>query len=152
MIVKLLRNEQLVEDSLHIHYQQMNNKIQSIISLAGETKSVLLAKRENEEVKVPIEEILYYETVDKKYFIYMSDEVYETQFSLADIEEKLQDHGFVRINKSTIVNCYQVKSLKADANMKIKAFLYNGEVVKVTRHYRKSFYGMIKTITLQKES
>ena len=42
----------------------------------------------------------YIESVDRKCFIYTSDEVYESEFRLYELEQRLEEHGFFRVSKS----------------------------------------------------
>jgi len=79
-------------------------------------------------------DVLYFETVDNKSFIYCDSEVYESKQKLYEIEE--MDIGdFFRISKSTIVNLSKIKSLTPSMSGRLDALLHNGETVVISRQY-----------------
>jgi len=151
MKLKLFVDSKLDDDYIDIKYRNMNMQISQIIEIAGSKQPSMMGRKEGYEFAINIQDVLYYETVDKKYFIYTDRETYETHIPLKEVEESLKQYGFSRINKSMIVNIFKVSKLKADSNMKILAYLANEEVVTVTRHYRTNFYQMIEQISFEKK-
>ena len=82
-------------------------------------------------------DILYFESVDKRCFLYTADDVYETSLKLYQIEEMLADVGFMRIAKSQIMNIAKIKSLCPDFGGRIEVIMDNGERLIVSRQYAK---------------
>ena len=81
------------------------------------------------------EDVLFIESVDKRTFIYTTDEVLETSLRLYEMEERLADCDFQRVAKGCIVNFRAITALKPDVNGRIIATLENGEQVVISRQY-----------------
>ena len=82
-------------------------------------------------------DIFYFESVDKRCFIYTIDDTFETPLKLYEIEESLNDAGFFRSSKSQILNIAKIKSLCPDFGGRIEAVMENGEKLIVSRQYAK---------------
>jgi len=83
------------------------------------------------------QDIFYFESVDKRCFIYTADNTFETPLKLYEVEESLNDAGFFRSSKSHIMNIAKIKSLCPDFGGRIEAVMENGEKLIVSRQYAK---------------
>lgn len=83
--------------------------------------------------------VLYFETVDNRTFLYTEDDVLEIKLRLFELELILSDKDFIRISKSVIVNINRIVSLKPEINRTIEATLSNGERIWISRKYAKAF-------------
>ena len=90
----------------------------------------LTAKKGDEIYLLDVSQIIYIESVDRKCFIYTSDEVYESEFRLYELE-----HGFFRVSKSFLIHLQKIQSLKADINRRIRVTMSNGEQIIASRQY-----------------
>lgn len=84
---------------------------------------------------VKAEDVLYVESVDKRTFIYLPDEVLETSLRLYEMEERLADCDFLRIAKGCVVNFRKIVALEPDINGRIVATMENSEQVVISRRY-----------------
>ena len=91
---------------------------------------------------IPPLDVLYFESVDNRTFLYTETQVLEIRKRLYELEEILSDKDFVRISKSQLVNINKIKSLKPELNRSITAEVINGEILCVSRRYTKQ----IKTL------
>lgn len=91
---------------------------------------------------IPPLDVLYFESVDNRTFLYTETQVLEIRKRLYELEEFLSDKDFVRISKSQLVNINKIKSLKPELNRSITAEVTNGEILCVSRRYTKQ----IKTL------
>jgi len=82
-------------------------------------------------------DVLYFESVDKRCFIYTADAVYATPMTLREIEERWDDAGFFRSSKSQIVNIAKIVSLCPDFGGRMDVRLVNDERLIISRHYSK---------------
>lgn len=98
----------LKENYLEIHYSNMNKETQDIITYL-ESKNVLMGRNEKESRLIKPSEIYYCEIVDRKCYAYLKEEIYNLEEGLAELTERYEMHGFVRISKSMVVNLYKVK-------------------------------------------
>lgn len=85
--------------------------------------------------QLPINQILYFDTVDNKTFAYTSKEVYDINYRLYELEEQLESSPFLRVNKHTIINLKKIKSFHSTINGRMEAQLINLERIKISRRY-----------------
>lgn len=82
-------------------------------------------------------DVLYFESVDKRCYLYTADDVYDVQFKLYEIEELLSEADFIRSSKSQVLNMAKIESLCPDFGGRIEAIMINGEKLIVSRQYAK---------------
>lgn len=92
-------------------------------------------KYQGDTCLVNIWEILYFEAVDDRTFLYTKDAVMETTHRLYELEQILSEQDFIRISKSQIMNVNHVKLLHPELNRTILATMCNGERLSVSRRY-----------------
>lgn len=81
---------------------------------------------------VPLEEIRWIEADDKLVFAYLTDTKYRTDFTLDELEQRL-DERFVRTHRSTIVNLEVVRELIPGASGTYRIRLDDGTKLPVAR-------------------
>lgn len=148
--MKLIKTHEpkLPENYLEIHYGSLNKETQDIIAYL-ESKNVLIGRNEAENRLINPNEIYYCEIVDRKCYAYLKTEVWRLDEGLAEITERYEMNGFVRISKSMAVNIYKVKKIKADFNMRTDLVLLNEETVIMSRSYRNDFFRKLKSIRME---
>ena len=134
----------LGENYLEIHYGSMNKETEDIIAYL-ESQNVLMGKNEGESRLIQPNEVYYCETVDRKCYAYLKDEVWKLEEGLAELTERYEMHGFVRISKSMLVNIHKVKQIETDLNMRMKLVLFNDEMIVMSRSYRNDFFRKLKS-------
>lgn len=142
MKLRLFQQDTLKEDHIDVHYRMMTPIIEKVIGvLEGEQIHMHLYGKtdKNEQILIDIRDIYYFEYVDKRTFAYLKEKVYQVQESLAKLEVDLASEGFVRINKSNVVNIAHIHAIKPEVNMRVKAILENKEYLIINRSYRTSF-------------
>ena len=85
-----------------------------------------------------MQDAFYFESIDKRCFIYTADDTFETSLRLYEIEEQLADTGFFRSSKSQIINIAKIASLCPDFNGRMEVKMSNGEKLIVSRQYSKN--------------
>lgn len=80
-------------------------------------------------------DVLYFDTADKRTFLYTRNDVYETSLRLYEAEERLAGFNFFRVSKSMVVNLKKIKSLKPDFGGRLEITLENNERCNVSRQY-----------------
>ncbi len=85
------------------------------------------------------DEIFYAETLDGKTILYTEDDIFDSQDSLAHLENKYTDMGYIRIGKSQLVNLKYIKKLRSMSNRRIEVTLKTDEKLIVSRHYVQEF-------------
>ena len=110
--------------------------IGTAIGLLENGEQIIMGYKDGESIPCPISKIYYVETVDDKCFAYTKDDCIELRSRLYEIESAL-DFRFFRCSKSMLCNIRKLKSVKAEANARMKAVLLNGETILITRSYVK---------------
>lgn len=101
------------------------------------------AKRDNEVYFVDSSDVLYFESVDNRTFLYTANDVMEVKLRLYELETFLSEKDFIRISKSQIVNINKIKALKPELNRTILATMCNGEQLSISRKYVKAIKSML---------
>ena len=103
----------------------------------------LQAKKDDKFCFVNVPDVLYFESVDNRTFLYTADDVMEIKQRLYELEYTLSDKDFIRISKSKIVNINKIKSLKPELNRTILATISNGEQLYISRKYVQSIRNVL---------
>ncbi|MCL2405489.1 MAG: LytTR family transcriptional regulator DNA-binding domain-containing protein [Defluviitaleaceae bacterium] len=111
--------------------------IRKLESLLQSFANKLSCTKDGATYLVDVQDILYFESVDKNTFLYTASEVYELQLKLYEIEEVLSDAGFIRSAKSQVINIYKIASLCPDFGGRIEVTMMGGERLVVSRQYAK---------------
>ena len=103
----------------------------------------LQAKKDNELHFINSFDVLYFESVDNRTFLYTENDVLEVRQRLYELEVILSDKDYIRISKSQIVNINKIKSLKPELNRTILATMCNGEQLYISRKYVQAIRNML---------
>ncbi len=135
MKITLDCDKSLAEEEIVIKCREMNDTIVKILALASTTDKKLTGSIGKQVFVLDPQAVYYFESVDDKVFLYTKDNVYECVLRLYEIEQDFAADGFIRANKSTIINLTIVKSLTPLLNGKIEVELENGEKQIISRQY-----------------
>ena len=89
--------------------------------------------------KLKLENILYFEALDKRVYAITKNETYEVNQRLFEIEELCADKRFMRISKSVVLNLDRISSVKLEEDRSCKVILTPQMSVRVSRAYIKEF-------------
>ncbi len=95
----------------------------------------LLGYDDKGKFKIPLEDIFYIESVDKKTFLYCKEKVLRSDLKLYEALKEVDAYNFIRISKSCIVNASELDADKMLINSRLEATLSNGEKLTVSRKY-----------------
>ena len=144
MLLKLEENKSYKELEVLIKYAAMNEEVERVIALIRAAEIKVKCKCDGQEKYLNASDIYYIESVDKKTFVYGEEKVYQTDYRLHEIEDRLQNAGFVRISKSCLLNIHILDSIRPLLNSRLEATLQNGEIVYVTRKYLRTIKEMLE--------
>lgn len=142
MKINIFREPDLRVNHLDLHYNRTDEETEAILQYLSAFNGVIAGKdeeTEREKMLVP-GEILYIEVVDRKPYAYLKDSVWRISYGLQQFAEQFGAAGFVRINKSMLVNVYHIQELKTQINMRVNILLDNGEEIVLNRSYKNEFY------------
>ena len=98
----------------------------------------LVVTNERGTSTVQLEDVVFFEAFGDDCFCVMGDKKYKIKMKLYDTES-FAPSGFVRINKSYVVNVFKIITLTPQVNSKFKIRMKNQEVLFVNRSYLKHF-------------
>lgn len=129
-----------------IEYPVLDTKTKNLIKKIESLDIMISGNSKGKVFQVPVSDIYYVESVERKTFLYTKDEVYKTDKKLYELEEMLRETGIIRISKSCLVNADMLYSIKQLMNSQLEATLLNGEKLIVARTYLKSIKNILKEV------
>jgi DNA-binding LytR/AlgR family response regulator len=93
-----------IELALHKHQQEYANEITS-------TNSSFFIKNKGELIKIVKDEVLFIEAFDNYAYLKTKDKKHILSYTLKKVQEKLNDHRFLRIHRSYVINTHKIDSL-----------------------------------------
>lgn len=133
------QDDECEDIELIVHCKEINEQVQKLLSLLKSDNSYLIGKKKDSTYQLTLDNIYYIESIDNKTFIYTNNDVYENNFKLYEIDDKLKHTNFIQISKSCIMNIDKLVSVKAMLNGKYEARLLNEEVLIISRRYVADF-------------
>ena len=132
------------ETAVEIHCaaaDEKTAKLKKYIEAYGMTMS---GRTGSETRVIALNDILYFESVDGRTFIYTRDSVLETDKKLYELEEWLDPDDFYRCSKSCILNINAVEKLRPEISRNITAFMTGGDAITISRRYVSGFRSIIE--------
>ena len=146
--IHIIYDETVEEPEVTVICREINDEISRILRSAESrddrmTNDRLSAVKDGQIFILRYSDIIYFDTADKKTFIYTSGEVYETGLRLYELEEKLPKADFFRANKSCIAGIRHISSIKADIDGRLLLTMDSGDKLWVSRQYASEFRKII---------
>lgn len=135
MKIEIYVDEKAADLEISVTCRQLTPDIEKMIAALRMINHQLTAKKNDEIYLLDITRIIYIESVDRKCFIYTSDDIYESDFRLYELEQQLEEYDFFRVSKSFLIHLKNIQSLKADINRRIRVTMSNGEQIIASRQY-----------------
>ena len=135
MKIEIFVDEKATDLNISVTCKQLTPDVEKILTMLRMMNHQLMAKKNEETYLLDIARVIYIESVDRKCFIYTSDEMYESDLRLYELERQLEEYGFFRVSKSFLIHLQKVHSLKAEINRKIRITMSNGEQIIASRQY-----------------
>ena len=140
------QQKDIPEDRIDFYYRTKTKEVNDILDYLRKHSKKLAGKINNKAVRFSLNDVYYFESVDKKTFAYLNNEVVRIDIRLRDLENAYFEFGFIRVNKSTILNIYKINSLISEINMRVIALLDNGEKIQINRSYKAKFNSFLNTM------
>ena len=132
------------DDELILRYQCLNQEVEHIMNFMSFADKKLVGTKDGSQIVVDVKQILYIESVDRKTFVYLEDDVVRVEYTLTQLERMLNSPRFFRCSKSMIMNIDKVKVLDSLASNRIDATMCNGEHIIISRTYASEFRRRLK--------
>ena len=141
-----IKEKGLSENYLELHYDKLDDETKEYISRLDNTLSNIEGTLDDRRISLPVTDVMYFESVDRKTFAYTEKVCVEKRDTLKNLLDNYSKMGFIRISKSSIVNVYKIDHLQGDLNMRVIIFLKNGEKLIMNRGYKKDFFAELEKI------
>lgn len=141
MKVRIDIDETLEENEIIIRSRKLDERTQKVYQILmdhSRGSQCLILYKGNVEYYIPLDEILFFETMDHSISAHTVNQVYETSYRLYELEELLPGY-FMRVSKSTIVNINHIYSISRNLTASSEVqFMNTHKQVFVSRNYYKS--------------
>ena len=132
------------DDELILRYQDLNKEVEHVMNFMSFSEKKLVGTKEGSQIVIDVKQILYIESVDRKTFVYLDDEIMRVEYTLTQLDRMLDSVRFFRCSKSMIINIDKVKVLDSLASNRIDATMCNGEHIIISRTYASEFRRRLK--------
>lgn len=136
MQVKFEKVNDRSEECALIKAVECTGEIKTAMELLEGSAAGISVIKDGATVLCKLSAIYYFESVDKKTFVYTKDDCYETKHRLYEIEEMSYPY-FARCSKAMIVNLRKIKKVSSELGARMNAELLNGESLVIARSYVK---------------
>lgn len=125
------------EEQIIIKCRNLDDDLMKLIYQLKMRQEMLVAHDKDKDriVRVAPSDVLYFESVDKRTFLYTRNQVLTIKQKLYQIEQTFRNSDFIRVSKSVILNVAMIKSIYPMFSGRFEAILDNGEKVSISRQY-----------------
>lgn len=145
MKVNYYEDNSIEENRVDVFYREKDHEIRGIMDYL-ELHKIILGKNGELTKKILPNDIFYLETIERRCYAYLENEVYQIDFNLKKFQERFMSNGFIQIGKSMIVNVYKIDKVKTDSNMRLRLIMENEEVLILNRTFKRGFMESLKKI------
>lgn len=118
-----------------VNDDELDEALDIAISRIEHRASKLLKLKQGQRVlQLQIDDIIYFETLDRKLKVNTKDKVYLVDNKINDLEKRLENQGFFRIHKSYLINLALIKEYDQNS-----VTMQNGEIAYISRLKSKIF-------------
>lgn len=135
MKLRLHQRQELEETEIDIAYSKMTNRLSKMVGYIRQYTYMVEAFWNGKSFLIPLDEILYFDTTDRKTFLYTNKQVYECRKALIEVENELSNTTVIRISKETLLNTTALVNVRPYPNHRLMAELSNGENLIISRKY-----------------
>ena len=135
MKLRLHQRQELEETEIDIAYSRMTHRLSKMVGYIRQYTYMVEAFWNGKSFLIPLDEILYFDTTDRKTFLYTNKQVYECRKALIEVENELSNTTVIRISKETLLNTTALVNVRPYPNHRLMAELSNGENLIISRKY-----------------
>lgn len=123
------------QEEVIIRYREMTPWIEALAGMVQGTGQKLPGYWQETQILIPLEDILYLESVDGASWAYLPDKVCRIGGGLGQFATRYAARGFFRCSKSMVINIHRIERLKSEPGNRIRATMENREQVMISRKY-----------------
>lgn len=135
MKITINESDELDDIEIVVNCKRVDENLLKMIAAIRAFDKKITGTKEGKVFVLEVDDIYYFESVDKKTFIYLHKDVYESSLRLYELEDKFANSDFFRASKSTIINLSKIKVITPVFGGKLEVILENNEKLVVSRQY-----------------
>lgn len=135
MKITINESEDIEDLEIVVNCKRVDENLLKMIAAIRAFDRKITGTRDGKLFVLDVDYIYYFESVDKKTFIYLDKDVYESSLRLYELEEKFVNTDFFRASKSTIINLSKIKVITPIFGGKLEVALENNEKLVISRQY-----------------
>lgn len=137
MKITINQNSAIRETEVIINCREVDGQIRNLADSIRQYCAALSGEIEGMTYYVPLETVIYMESINKHTFFYDRSRVFRSRNTLSEMEDRLGNVHFVRISKYCIVNLAKIQSIRSCGNHRMELTMTNGERLMTGRVYQK---------------
>ena len=127
-----------------IRCHAVTEEVREIADFVKSRQGSLTGMKDSRQYEIAVSDIYYFESVDGKTFLYTKEQVFETAYSIYELESMLRPKHFLRVSKSMLLNLMKIRSIQSALNGRFAAVLMSGEEVIISRSYVKGLKAALR--------
>lgn len=135
MKITINESEDIEDLEIVVNCKRVDENLLKMIAAIRAFDRKITGTRDGKLFVLDVDAIYYFESVDKKTFIYLDKDVYESSLRLYELEEKFVNTDFFRASKSTIINLSKIQVITPIFGGRLEVILENNEKLVVSRQY-----------------
>lgn len=135
MKITINESDESEDMEIVVNCKRVDENLLKIVAAIRAFDKKITGTKDGKLFVLEVDDIYYFESVDKKTFIYMNKDVYENTMRLYELEEKFANSDFFRASKSTIINLSKIKIITPVFGGRLEVVLENDEKLVVSRQY-----------------
>lgn len=135
MKITINESEDIEDLEIVVNCKRVDENLLKMIDAIRAFDRKIKGTRDGKLFVLDVDAIYYFESVDKKTFIYLDKDVYESSLRLYELEEKFVNTDFFRASKSTIINLSKIQVITPIFGGRLEVILENNEKLVVSRQY-----------------
>ena len=135
MKITINESEDIEDLEIVVNCKRVDENLLKMIDAIRAFDRKIKGTRDGKLFVLDVDAIYYFESVDKKTFIYLDKDVYESSLRLYELEEKFVNTDFFRASKSTIINLTKIQVITPIFGGRLEVILENNEKLVVSRQY-----------------
>lgn len=136
MKLTINQNDGIREPEVIINCGKIDGRIRGLIDTIRQHTITLEGELDGSIYQIPLETVIYIDSVDKRTFFYDRFRIFRSEKSLASLEAALKNACFLRISKNCIINLSLVQRMIPHGDRKARVVMAGGECLEVGRAYR----------------
>lgn len=139
MKITINQNPAIRETEVIINCREMTAQIRNLAGSIRQYSMMLSGEIEGVAYYVPLETVIYIESINRHTFFYDHGRVFRSRDTLSALEDRLGNACFARISKYCIVNLGKIEGIRSCGNHRLELTMTNGECLMTGRVYQKRF-------------